>query len=63
MTPFGWTRGRPRATAASLLVNSSAHILKWQEPASASVEANCRVAAGLKESIPHSVEKSSARVG
>ena len=38
MTPFEWTRGRPRATMASLLVSFLGQILKWQEPASAAVE-------------------------
>ena len=38
MTPIEWTRGRLLATAASLLVNFSAQILKWHEPASAAAE-------------------------
>jgi hypothetical protein len=38
VTPFEWTRGRLRVTVASLLVNFSGQILKWQEPASAAAE-------------------------
>jgi hypothetical protein len=39
VTPIEWTRGRLLAIAASLLVNFSGQILKWQEPASAAAEA------------------------
>jgi hypothetical protein len=38
VTPFESTRGRLRVTVASLLVNFSGQILKWQEPASAAAE-------------------------
>ena len=38
MTSCEWTRGRLRATAASLLVSFAEQVLKWQEPASAMTE-------------------------